>query len=149
MFEVFKSSSIFMLLLIGTKNYFMIMNKEERKNLLERMIKANDLMSESATSQVLEYANCFIQLCTDLEYKHADALWKHEYAVENLEYTREQYYNYISKLKNEDRQNNSLYEIMRHQEKEAELLYEASRKGLQYFLGLGLESNETTLEFEV
>jgi hypothetical protein len=113
------------------------------------MIKANDLMSESRPSQVYVYAESLINLCTDLEYNHANALWKHERAQENVEYTREQYYNYIRDMKNADQHSEKLYEIMEYQEREAESLYDASEKGLKYFLGLDTQSNEIVQPFEI
>jgi len=109
------------------------MTRKERRELLERMIKANDAMSPEKPIKAYDYAECFILLSNSIESKHASALWQFKREEENL---------YAMNQSRREHETEMEWQIREHQENVVEILEDASIESLKYFL----ESDKEPIE---
>lgn len=112
------------------------MTKQERKELLAEMIEANDKMSPEQPHQAFIYAKCLVALCSNFEYKNAEAIWYYESENERLEGINEQWSQYVMDLEQPDSHSEMLYNLMTHQETVVNSLFEDSENAYNYFLGV-------------
>lgn len=109
------------------------MTKDIRKEILERMIKANDEFTPNKEVKAYEYAECLMQLCNELEYKHAKAIYEYAEVSENAANYGESWDGNI---------NSEEYDILENLQSEAANLYGPCLEGLKYFLGSDSDSTE-------
>jgi hypothetical protein len=112
------------------------MTKEERRNLLQKMIDANENMAPGSPDNALIYATCLVSLCGNSEYKNAEAIWKYESERENLEAIEQQWGQYVLDLEQPDSHSDMLYDLLAQQQIIVNSLFGASEMAYDYFLGI-------------
>jgi hypothetical protein len=113
-----------------------LMTKDERKELLLKMLEANDRMSKDRQSYISIYATCLIQLAETREYNYASAIWSYEHELENEEFTSDAYFGCMLEQNSTDSHSEMLRGVMEFKQREVEALRGLAEEGYDYFLGI-------------